>query len=137
MSFAPYLSFSGGQCRPAMAFYAQVFGATDMQVMTFGEYPAMAPSGVNPAYLVHCQFSAGPGALMLGSDIPDGWPAPGKNLTVYHAASDPVQAGAVFARLSEGAEVTMPIGPTGWSPAFGMLTDKFGTSWMITVAPTG
>lgn len=137
MSFAPYLSFSGGQCRPAMTFYASIFGATDLQVMTFGENPDMAPPGVNPEYLVHCQFSAGPGAPLLGSDSPDGWAVKGTNMTVFHAAPDAAQAGVVFAGLSDGAEVTMPLSPVSWSPAFGMLTDKFGTAWMITVAPGG
>jgi PhnB protein len=27
----------------------------------------------------------------------------------------------------------MPIGPTFWSPCFGMVTDRFGVHWMITV----
>lgn len=56
-------------------------------------------------------------------------------MSVFHAAADVVQANAVFAGLSDGAKVTLPIGPASWSAAFGMLTDKFGTAWMITVAP--
>jgi PhnB protein len=29
----------------------------------------------------------------------------------------------------------MPLGKTFWSEAFGMLTDRFGTNWMISLAP--
>ena len=40
----------------------------------------------------------------------------------------------IFAALSEGGEVKMPLGKTFFSPRFGMLTDRFGVAWMITVA---
>jgi len=40
----------------------------------------------------------------------------------------------VFAALAEGGEVKMPLGKTFWSPCFGMLTDRFGLGWMVTVA---
>ncbi|HGG58405.1 MAG TPA: VOC family protein, partial [Gammaproteobacteria bacterium] len=30
-------------------------------------------------------------------------------------------------------EVILPLGKTFWSPAFGMLKDRFGLSWMINV----
>ena len=38
-----------------------------------------------------------------------------------------------FAALSAGGAVRMPLGKTFWSPAFGMLTDKFGVGWMVMV----
>jgi PhnB protein len=41
----------------------------------------------------------------------------------------------VFAALGEGGTVRMPPTKTFWSPRFGMLTDKFGIGWMVTVAP--
>jgi PhnB protein len=28
----------------------------------------------------------------------------------------------------------MPLGKTFWSPCFGMVTDRFGVGWMVTVA---
>ena len=136
MSFAPYLTFTGGTCRAAMTFYAEVFGATDLQLMAFSEMPPEAgPTGINPAYIMHSQFSAGPGAPLLASDTPEGWPSPGSNLTVFHAAADVDRAAVIFNALATGGSITMPLAPTFWAPTFGMLTDKFGTAWMITVAP--
>ena len=40
----------------------------------------------------------------------------------------------VFDGLAEGGQVTMPFGKTFWSPGFGMVTDRFGTPWMVDVA---
>lgn len=42
----------------------------------------------------------------------------------------------IFDALAEGGQVTMPFGETFWSPGFGMVTDRFGTPWMVnTVTP--
>ena len=43
----------------------------------------------------------------------------------------PEKAEAVFASLSEGARITMPLGETFWAYRFGMLIDKFGVPWMV------
>ena len=37
----------------------------------------------------------------------------------------------VFAALSEGGKVNMPMGPTFWVESFGMAVDRFGTAWMV------
>jgi PhnB protein len=37
----------------------------------------------------------------------------------------------VFDALAEGGEVAMPVGPSFFSPMFGVCTDRFGTQWMV------
>jgi PhnB protein len=37
----------------------------------------------------------------------------------------------VFNALADGGSVRMPLGETFWAKKFGMLTDRFGTPWMI------
>ena len=37
----------------------------------------------------------------------------------------------MFDALSEGGNITMPLQDTFWDATFGMLTDKFGNSWMF------
>ena len=41
------------------------------------------------------------------------------------------KAQRVFDDLSEGATVTMPFSPAFWADGFGMLTDRYGTPWII------
>ena len=44
------------------------------------------------------------------------------------------QARQAFDALSsDGGSVQMPLGPTFWSPCFGMVTDQFGIGWMLSV----
>jgi PhnB protein len=49
------------------------------------------------------------------------------------AAPDEATARRYFDAMGNGGKVTMPLAPTFWSPCFGMLTDRFGVNWMITV----
>jgi len=45
------------------------------------------------------------------------------------------EAERAFTALSDGGNVQMPLGKTFWSPCFGMVADRFGVGWMVTVAP--
>ena len=46
---------------------------------------------------------------------------------------DEAEADRVFAALSEGGMVTMPLAKTFGAPKFGMLQDRFGLGWMVSV----
>ena len=48
-------------------------------------------------------------------------------------AKDPAEAQRLFDALGKGGQVQMPLGKTFFSPAFGVLADKFGVSWMVYV----
>lgn len=137
MAFAPYIGF-GGNAREAMTEYARIFGAGDLQISAFTDMPEdQRPPGTE-GLVMHAQFSAGPGAPLMGCDIPPGMGTPGMGgSSVFHAAADLDTATRVFAGLAQGGSIEMPLAPTFWSAAFGMLTDRFNTRWMISVAPAG
>ena len=42
-----------------------------------------------------------------------------------------------FRALADGGQVRMPLTKTFWSPRFGMVADRFGLGWMISVMPAG
>ena len=133
MSFSPYIGFDG-TAREAMTAYAAIFGATDLQLMDFSDMPAdQRPPGTD-GLVMHAQFSAGPGAPLMGCDIPAGMGSGGMGgSSVFHASPDLATAGRIFDALAKGGSVEMPLAATFWSPGFGMVTDRFGTRWMISV----
>jgi PhnB protein len=47
--------------------------------------------------------------------------------------ADEKEADRVFNALAEGGQVRMPLGKTFWSPRFGMVADRFGVGWMVSV----
>jgi len=130
MSFAPYLSFNG-TCAQAMTFYAGVFAAKDLQIMTVsqapaGSYPAVADQG----FVMHSQLTVG-GATLMASDNPEGKPVPQTGFSIHFTARVLASAESIFTELGDGGTIQMPFAKTFWSPGFGALRDRFGTNWMV------
>ena len=132
----PYLFF-GGRCEEAVDFYRTSLGAEVIMLMRFKESPDSPPPGaVPPGFeekVMHTTFRIGETTLMASDGTCKGatnFEGFSLSLTVPDAAA----ADRTFAALSAGGEVQMPLGKTFWSPRFGMLTDRFGLGWMISVA---
>ena len=145
MRVNPYLSFNGN-CREAFEFYAALFGGRIMAMMTWADMPAdarpeqpaegCAAPDMGAAMkdkIMHACMDIG-GTLLMAGDAPQGmYQKPvGTNITMN--IDDPAEADRVFAALTEGGSITMPIGETFWADRFGMVTDRFGTPWMINCA---
>ncbi len=133
MSFMPYIHFQG-TCEAAMQFYAAVFGATDLQLMRYPD--ASGGSGApSSARVMHGQFSVN-GDVMMASDYPES--VTGDTQAAFSVMTAPAttpEGHRIYDALLAGGAVIVPMGPTFWSPAFGMLKDQFGTHWMIGVQP--
>ena len=130
----PYLFFRG-RCEEALKFYQGALGAEVQMMMRYKESPEPPPPGMVPAgwddKIMHSSFRIG-GNLIMASDGCTSQPGfTGFSLSL--ALPDEAAAQKAFAALSAGGEVHMPLGKTFWSPCFGMLADKFGLGWMVTV----
>lgn len=130
----PYLFF-GGRCEEALEFYRATFGAETEIVMRFKDSPDPHPPGMIPPgfenKVMHATFRVGGSTVMAsdGCEEHSGFEGFSLSLTLPDAG----EAARVFNALSEGGQVTMPLSKTFWSPLFGMLTDRFGVNWMITL----
>lgn len=147
MQFVPYLNFDGN-CAEAMAFYARLFGGQIVFQSTFGEMPP--DPGMPPLpdaarnRLMHAQLQIGSQSLMASDTMPampgvdpetcGGAYRPPQGMWVSIGVETPAEGRRVFDGLAEGGQVTMPFDKTFWSPGFGMVTDRFGTPWMVNVA---
>ncbi len=130
MKINPYLNFNGN-CAEAFDFYAKVLGGKDLQVMTFADAPPGMP--VTPEsknQVMHARFTVGDTTIM-GSDAPGGRYNKPQGFYVNIGVDKPEEADRIFAALSQGGSISMPIAETFWAKRFGMLTDKFGTNWMV------
>jgi PhnB protein len=59
-----------------------------------------------------------------------------QGITLSLTVDNVAQADKLFAALSEGGQVRLPLTKTFFSPRFGMLADRFGVAWMIYVKPS-
>lgn len=134
MATHPYLHFQG-RCAEALAFYAEVFGGTDVQMMPYAQAPEAPADWADAPHVMHGQVTLGEGRLMA-SDFPPGMEGdPQKAVSVMQTAPDAATAGAWFDRLLDGGDVIQPMQETFFSPAFGMVRDRFGTHWIIAADP--
>jgi PhnB protein len=74
------------------------------------------------------------GQMLLGSDAPPPQFQRPQGLRVCLDIEDVAHAERVYAALSEGGQIDMPLQETFWARDFAMFQDRFGTPWMINVS---
>ncbi len=133
MQVQPYLFFDG-RCDEAIAFYREALGAEVTMLMRFKESPdpAMCPPGLGEK-VMHASLRIGDATVLASDGRCDG-EAKFQGFSLSLTVADEAEAERLFAGLSDGGQVQMPLAKTFFSPRFGMVADRFGVSWMILVA---
>jgi len=123
----PSLVFDG-TCDEAMKFYKSVFGGE----LVVNYYRDMYEMPENEAHKVmHAELDTEFMTLFAGDTVPGATTTFGDNVRVCLAGSDVAKLGAYFSALAEGGAVFTPFEKQAWGQELGMLTDKFGTHWMV------
>lgn len=137
MQVQSYLFFEG-RCEEALEFYREAVGAEVLMMMRNEESPDPPPPGMMPPgterKVMHVSFRIGDSVVMGSDGFSSGKPR-FEGFALALTLKDEADAQRRFAALAEGGTVKMPLGKTFFSPAFGMLDDKFGIGWMIMVQP--
>lgn len=136
MQVQPYLYFCG-RCEEAVEFYRTALGADAIELLRFKDAPDPVPPGMLPpgfeGKIMHGRFRLGDTTVMVSDGSRD-------TSTGFHGFSIAItvateaETDRVFGALADGGQVGMPLGKTFWSPRFGMVTDRFGVSWMVNTA---
>ncbi len=132
MHLSVHLNFDGN-CEEAFDFYKSVFGAKNAFTMKYGEAPEGMP--IEPGWkdkVLHTSLPMGDGMLM-GCDAPRDRSTPIGGFQIALSSPDEAEVKRIYEALKVGGSVQMAMGPTFWSPMFGMCTDKFGVGWMVSV----
>jgi PhnB protein len=140
MQVHPYLSFDG-RCEEAIEFYKRAIKAEVVMLMRFKEAPKSSEPGACPPdsfppgtenKVMHATLRIGDSTVMasdgrcLGKTKFEG-------IALSLTAASDAEAERLFAALSEGGQVQMPMAKTFFSSRFGMVADRFGVSWMVIV----
>jgi PhnB protein len=134
MDIVPYLFFDG-RAEQALAFYRQALGAQCEAIHRFKDSPnsEQIPPGAGDK-VMHVTFTVGDTTIMASDGHCHGTPTfQGFSLSLNVRTE--AEAERYFAALSDGGKVEMPLTKTFFSPRFGMVTDRFGISWMVHVRP--
>ena len=83
---------------------------------------------------MHANFKVGKSTVLASDGMCQGKPD-FQGFSLSLTTADAAEAKHLFAALAEGGQVQMPLAETFFSPAFGMVADRFGVAWMVYVAP--
>jgi PhnB protein len=134
MQLSVYL-FVYGRAEEAMKFYQSILGG-ELEVQHVGDSPAAADMPKEWHGKVMHSTLHGDGFNIMASDgSPDSHQEKESNISLTIGMSDEPKAREIFAKLSEGGNVTMAMEKMFWGAVFGQVTDKFGFDWMINCTP--
>ena len=132
MQIRPYLFFEG-RCDEAVAFYEDALGAELGMLMRYRDLPDPQPGSVPPGgadKVMHAELRIGEASLLVSDGLCGRQPS-FQGFAVALTVPDAETARRRFDALAQGGQVRMPLAPTFFSPAFGMVADKFGVGWMV------
>src|ERR1051325_10357309 len=135
MQVEPYIFFNG-RCEEAVEFYKKALGAEVLMLMRFKDSPEPHQPGMIPPgsenKVMHVSLRIADTTVMAS----DGRCTGEAKFDGFALSLNPASekdATRIFNALAEGGQVQMPLTKTFWSPLFGMVSDKFGVMWMVSL----
>ncbi|UYZ14464.1 VOC family protein [Brevibacillus sp. WF146] len=129
----PYLVMDGN-AKEAIQFYEKALDAKILFYQTFGEMPE------NPEFplpeeakdrVSHALVRVGESDLMFSDTFPGQPHQSGSQVTICISTNDKEKSKRIYEALKQGGQVNMPLQETFFSPAYGIVTDKFGVTFKI------
>ncbi|WP_104162505.1 VOC family protein [Cryobacterium sp. N22] len=127
-----HLNFRG-DARAALAFYQGVFGGQLVAISYADAHRATDPAEADQ--IVFGSVTSDDGFRIMAYDVPRQKAyAPGTiPAFVSVRGADASEITGYWEKLVEGSEVVEPLATSQWSPLYGMLTDRFGVTWVLDV----
>lgn len=129
-----------GNCEEAFYFYKAVFGGEILYMGRYKDVPEAArqwPSGSTDEQIMHATLQINAGTVLMGNDSIAPYETSNgvctNNFFLFVSIENKIDANRIFDELSLGGKVTIPMSTTFWSSGYGIVIDKFGINWKITV----
>lgn len=123
-----------GTAGEAIEFYQEALGAKLLFKQTVGEGPQNpeAPmSEQEKARIAHSVLLVGETKFFLADQEPNQSLTHGNGITICITVDTTAEARQLYDALKEGGTVDIGLAPAYFSPAYGMVKDKFGVSFQV------
>ena len=129
----PHLNFRG-DARAALEFYHSVFGGQIVLVSNEDAFSVETPEEAKQ--IKFGQVIGENGFQVMAFDVPSSvaYDQGEKALYVSVRGDSADEITELWGRLKEGSSILSDLAPSQFSPAYGMLTDAFGITWVLDVA---
>ncbi|OXM87546.1 VOC family protein [Paenibacillus rigui] len=122
------------QANNAIRFYVEALGAKVIFKQTFGEGPQdpQHPLSEEDKDLIsHSVLKVGETELMVSDMMPGQTPQQGNQVNICLITDDAEEAQRVYEALCQNGQVDIPLGEVHFSPAYGMVTDRYGVVFQV------
>jgi len=134
----PYINFNGN-AEEAFTFYKSVFGGEFASIVRFkdlasSEFP-VAENEANKIMRIVLPIGT---TTLIANDVPEVMGRVNENENrskISVSAESREEADAIFAGLSVGGTVEMPMDESPWGTYFAMFRDKYGIEWTVEFDP--
>ncbi len=124
-----------GRCEEAIEFYQVALGAKVEFLMRFRDSPVPPPEACRvdgfEDKVMHATLRIGQSTLMMMDGCGEEEPLSGFRLALALDRTEEVEK--AFNALAQHGTVEVPLAETFWSPCYGIVTDQFGVSWILTL----
>jgi predicted 3-demethylubiquinone-9 3-methyltransferase (glyoxalase superfamily) len=125
-SIKTFLMFEG-RAEEAMNFYVSLFGVAAITQVT--RYGAGEPGPEGSIHQAHFTIK-GQSFMCIDSPAKHGFTFT-PSMSLFVDCENAAEVDRLFAGLSEGGQVMMPLDAYPFSPRFAWVADKFGVSWQL------
>jgi PhnB protein len=131
MKMHTYVNFPG-TCKDALQFYEKHLGGKIVMMSTFDQVPGQQniPPGLERSGVLHARIELGD-TILMASDGPKERVQPMRSAYLSLTVDSDAEAERIYAALSDGGEVFMPMAETFFASRFAQFRDKFGVNWML------
>ena len=129
MKLTSYIHFPGN-AEEALNFYKEVLGGEIESLNRYGDSPMPTDEDYKQK-IIHSRLVFGGNMIMISDTFKGNAVHTNGNIQLNIEMQDAAEMGKVFNKLAAGGRITMPPAKQFWGATFGMLTDKFGVSWMF------
>ncbi|MFF8281274.1 VOC family protein [Streptomyces albus] len=128
-----HLNFRG-DARAALEHYRSVFGGR-LSALTYKDMGTVR-NEKEADWVVWGEVAGDNGFHIMAYDVPFDlpWDRGTDPFFVSVRGDEADEISALWQKLAEGSTVRRPLEPAQWAPLYGMLTDRFGVTWVLDVA---
>nr|WP_150960450.1 VOC family protein [Aneurinibacillus sp. XH2] len=134
VKFTPFIMLDG-HANEAIRFYEQALGAQVVFEQTFGEIPEEGNTSPMAEELkkriAHSVLIVGGSELFVSDSEPNQQLERGDQVNICLTVKDVSDAERIYDALRSEGKVLSPLQPLYFSPAYGMVTDRFGVTFQI------
>jgi PhnB protein len=133
LQVTPFIMLDGN-AKEAIQFYEKSLDAEVIFMQTFGEGPENhehpLPEEAKER-LAHSVLKIGDADLFVADTFPGQTNQIGNRVQICITTPNIEKSNQFFEALKQGGQVNMPLQKIHFSPAYGMVTDKFGVTFQI------